>query len=201
MTGAETEPERRFVHRLGPGYKLAALFLFSILLFCINRLDITVAAVLATVLLYKLAGFPVKRAWQQIRPLWWLFIILFVFQLFVSQWENSLVVVLRLAALLLFAGLVTLTTPASRMMETLESGFRILKPFGVQPAKISLALSLTLRFIPVLGQIAHDVREAQKARRLENSFVAMIIPVTIRTLKMTDDVATAIEARCYDSET
>lgn len=86
------------------------------------------------------------------------------------------------------------------MMETLERFFSFLRPFGVHPAKISLALSLTLRFIPVLGQITQDVREAQKARSLEGNLIAAAIPVIVRTLKMSEDVAAAIEARCYDSD-
>lgn len=194
-------PGGSFLHRLWPGFKLAALFGCSLLLFLTGRLDMTVAALLAILLLYKAAGFAFSRAWRQIGGIWWLFVILFVFQLFVSNWQNGCIIVLRLANLLLLAGLVTLTTPVSRMMETLERAFCFLKPLGAHPAKISLALSLTLRFIPVLRQITHDVRETQKARGLEGNIMAAAIPVIIRTLKMSEDIAAAIEARCYDSDT
>lgn len=201
MTGvADSSFGISYFHKLKPGFKLAVLFAFSLVLFFINRLDITAAAFVIVLLLYRTADFSFTQAWQQIRPIWWLFVILFIFQLFASSWQNGFIVVLRLACLLLFAGLITLTTPVSRMMETLEHGFRFLKPFGINPAKVSLALSLTLRFIPVLGQITQEVREAQKARGLEGSIVAMVIPITIRTLKMSEDIAAAIEARCYDSD-
>jgi len=199
-TATDRTMNASFFQRLEPGFKLALLSGFSILLFFINRLDVTVAALIIILFLYKAAGFFFMRAWQQIRPIWWLFVILFVLQLFVSHWQNSLVIVLRFASLLLLAGLVTLTTPVSLMMETLERSFHFLKPFGIHPAKISLALSLTLRFIPLLGQIIHDVHEARKARGLEGDIIAMAIPVIIRTLKMGEDVATAIEARCYDGD-
>ena len=60
---------------------------------------------------------------------------------------------------------------------------------------VSLALSLTLRFIPVLAQVVQDVQEAQRARGLERNLVALAAPVIVRTLKMADDVADAIDAR------
>ena len=54
-----------------------------------------------------------------------------------------------------------------------------------------------LRFIPVLAQITREVREAQRVRGLENSVTALAIPLFVRTLRMSDDIADAIEARGY----
>jgi len=54
-----------------------------------------------------------------------------------------------------------------------------------------------LRFIPVLAQITTEVREAQKARGMEHSIVAVAMPVAIRMLKMADDISDAIDARGY----
>ena len=63
---------------------------------------------------------------------------------------------------------------------------------------MSLAISLTLRFIPVLAQITRDVREAQRVRGLEGNIVALAIPLVVRTLRISDDIADAIEARGYN---
>ncbi|RCL00867.1 MAG: biotin transport system substrate-specific component [Candidatus Tokpelaia sp. JSC189] len=188
-----------YFHRLRPGIKLTIFFVFSLVLFFIKRLDITMISLAVVLLLYRTAGFSLAQPWRQIRPVWWLFVVLFIFQFFANSWQNGLIVVLRFACLLLFAGLITLTTLVSHMMETFEYAFQFLKPFGVNPAKISLALSLTLRFIPVLGQIRYEVYEAQKARGLESSIIATLMPITIRILKMSKDITAAIEARCYDS--
>ena len=80
---------------------------------------------------------------------------------------------------------------------TALNGLPVLRPLGVNPAKVSLALSLALRFIPVLAQITREVREAQRVRGLENSVIALAIPLFVRTLRMSDDIADAIEARGY----
>jgi biotin transport system permease protein len=74
-----------------------------------------------------------------------------------------------------------------------------LRPIGVNPDKVSLAISLALRFIPVLGRITMDVREAQKARGLERSVIAVALPVAIRAIKMADEISDAIDSRGYRS--
>ncbi|RCL02570.1 MAG: Biotin transport system permease protein [Candidatus Tokpelaia sp. JSC188] len=196
----DSTPATSYFHELRPGIKLALLFIFSFLVFFIDRLDITIAAFGIILLLYRIAGFSFTQSWKQIRSIWLLLVILFIFHSFASSWQSALLVVLRFACLLLFAGLITLTTSMSQMMESLEHIFQFLKPFGANPSKISLALSLTLRFIPVLRQIAQEVRETRKVRGLEGSIVAMIIPITIRALKMSENTTMAIEARAYDSD-
>ena len=49
----------------------------------------------------------------------------------------------------------------------------------------------------MLAQITQEVREAQKARGLERSVIAVAMPVAIRTIKMADDISDAIESRGY----
>ncbi len=73
----------------------------------------------------------------------------------------------------------------------------LFKPIGVNPDKVSLAISLALRFIPVLGRITTEVREAQKARGLERSVIAVAMPLAIRAIKMADDISDAIDSRGY----
>lgn len=112
--------------------------------------------------------------------------------------DAGVLVVVRLASLLLLASLVTLTTRSSDMIDALEKGLGWLYYLGINPGKVSLALSLALRFIPVLASITEEVREAQKARGLDKSVIAIAVPVIVRMLKMADDISAAIEARSYD---
>ena len=48
--------------------------------------------------------------------------------------------------------------------------------------------------------IPDEVREAQRARGLERSLVALTVPIVVRMLKMSDDIAAAIDARSYDPD-
>lgn len=190
-------PGHSVLHRLSPGLKILALLVGSTLLFLLENLWITSSALVTVLSLYALAQFSARQAWSQIRPVLWLLVVFFALQWWLSGVEMAAFVVLRLATLLLLAGLVTLTTRSSDMIETITWALAFLRPFGVNPAKIGLAISLALRFIPVLAQITTEVREAQKARGLERSILAVAMPVAIRTIKMADDISDAIESRGY----
>lgn len=192
-------PGTSILHRMSPGPKMAALAIGATALFLQESLLITALAILAILALYGLAKFPLKTALNQIRPLVWIFALFFAVQWYFSGLELAAYVVLRLAALILLASLVTLTTRSSDMIDSLTRALRFLRPFGVNPDKVSLAISLALRFIPVLGRISTEVREAQKARGLEHSVIAVAMPMAIRAIKMADEISDAIESRGYRS--
>ncbi|TGD93879.1 energy-coupling factor transporter transmembrane component T family protein [Methylobacterium nonmethylotrophicum] len=188
------------VHRCPPGAKILALVAVGTALFALPRLDLALAALAATGLLYGLAGITARLALAQLRPLAWILVVLVLVQLALDGWLSAMLVAARLAALVLLAGLVTLTTRSADLIEALQNGLAWLKPLGVNPAKVGLAIALTLRFIPVLAAITAEVREAQRARGLERSLVALTVPVVVRMLKMSDDIAAAIDARSYDPD-
>ncbi|TKZ22169.1 energy-coupling factor transporter transmembrane protein EcfT [Shimia litoralis] len=185
------------IHKLSPGVKILAMMVGGTGLFLVENLGIVAVALAAVIALYKIAGLSATQVWNQIRPVLWILIFFLGLQWWLAGASVAVFVVLRLATLLLLAGLVTLTTRASDMIESLTSGLRFLRPLGVNPAKVGLAISLALRFIPVLAQITTEVREAQKARGMEHSIVAVAMPVAIRMLKMADDISDAIDARGY----
>jgi biotin transport system permease protein len=188
------------LHRCPAGAKILALIGAGSLLFAWPRLDLALAGLGLAGLLYRLAGIPVRLMLAQLRPLAWILGLLVLVQLALDGWLAGLLVAARLAALVLLAGLVTLTTRSAEMIEALQRGLSWLRPLGVNPAKAGLAVALTLRFIPVLAAVTAEVREAQRARGLERSLVALNIPVVVRMLKMSDDIAAAIDARSYDPD-
>jgi biotin transport system permease protein len=81
------------------------------------------------------------------------------------------------------------------MVAALERALRPLSRFGIDPDKISLVISLALRFIPVLGEQVTQIREAQRARGLDRNILALAVPLLVHCLSMADAVADAIEAR------
>jgi biotin transport system permease protein len=192
------------VHRCPPGAKILVLIAAGTALFALPRLDVAVFMALAALglagLLSRVAGIPTRLMLAQLRPLAWILAVLVLVQLALDGWLAGLLVAARLAALVLLAGLVTLTTRSSDLIEALQRGLAWLKPLGANPAKAGLAIALTLRFIPVLAAITAEVREAQRARGLERSLVALTVPVVVRMLKMSDDIAAAIDARSYDPD-
>lgn len=188
------------LHRLPPGLKILSLALLGTLLFVFPRLETSLAALLLVGLLYPLARISPRIMLLQLKPLLWVLVLLLAVQWWMVSWQSGVLVIARLAALMLMAALVTLTTRTTEMIDSLEKGLFWLRYLRINPAKVSLALSLAMRFIPVLAAIVAEVREAQKARGLDRSLIAIAIPVIVRTLKMADDIAAALEARAYDPQ-
>ena len=189
-----------FIHRLPAGLKLFVVFFVSIGLFYFASLPLAIVSLIVVWCLFSLAGFQFFKPVLELKKISWLLVALFIVQYFSVNFESAALIVIRLSSLLLLATLVTLTTPFSKMMACFEKLFSFMRVFGVNPAKISLGLSLTLRFIAIFSDISKEVREAQKARGLEKSVFAVIMPVLIRSLKVQADVAAAIEARCFDED-
>jgi biotin transport system permease protein len=87
------------------------------------------------------------------------------------------------------------------MIDILE---RVMKPLclvGINPSKVGMMLSMVIRFIPLMMREAQEILEAQRARGLDRSAIALLVPLLIKTLKMADNLSDAIEARGYDAET
>lgn len=186
------------LHRAQAGAKILAMVALGTGVFLIPDWPVVGLVLISVIALYRVCGFGRTVMLAQIKPILWLLAIFFAVQLWLNDWQAGLLVITRIAAIVMFASLVTLTTKTSDMLAALERALRLLKPVGVNPEKVSLAISMVLRFIPVIASVATEIRDAQRARGLDRSILAMIIPLIIRTLKMADDVADAIEARSFD---
>ena len=100
-----------------------------------------------------------------------------------------------LLALVLAATAVTATTPADRMLDVLERAVRPLRRIGVRPDVVALAVALMLRSVPALLTTAHEVREAARARGLERSPRALLVPTAVRTVARARSTGEALAAR------
>ncbi|MCG5240979.1 energy-coupling factor transporter transmembrane component T family protein [Azospirillum doebereinerae] len=146
------------------------------------------------------ARLPVGRVLRELRAPVVLLTLLFGFQALLAGtgWAEAAVAVARFAALVLLATLVTLTTRVADMIDLFERVFGLLRPLGVNPAKLALMLALTIRFIPLLAEQVREVRMAQRARGVERSIAALFVPLLVKIFTMADDLAAALEARGYD---
>jgi biotin transport system permease protein len=192
------QPGDSRIHRVAPAAKILALAVSGTLIFTVGTPPVVLAFLAGTLALYRLARMTLSCALRQIRPVAWILAVLFIVQLVMNDAASAVLVAARFAVLLMLAGLLTLTTRSTEMIDAMERVLGVLRVAGINPAKVSLALSLALRFIPVLARITQNVREAQKVRGLERSVIAVAIPVAVRTLRMADAVSDAMEARSYD---
>ncbi|WP_169570002.1 energy-coupling factor transporter transmembrane component T family protein [Sneathiella limimaris] len=192
-------PANSIIHKLPAGLKLVFLVVLGTLIFQVERLDVLIGLLGVIALLVIAAKLPLKIVWRQLKPAIWVLAFIFAIQFLMIGWEVATFIVLRFAVLILAAGIVTVTTKVSDLVAAIET---VLRPFRkwVSPEKVSMAITLAIRFIPLLASITEEVRAAQKVRGNDRNMLAILVPVIVRTLKMATEVAEALDARSFGAK-
>ncbi len=199
MSGLGTySPGDSLLHRLPAGAKLLLLVAAALATHWLDRPWRVAVALLLTGVLYAAARIPPALLVAQVRPLWWLAVVLGAFQWWANGWRTAADVVGVLALLVLLAALVTLTTRTTAMVDTVVRLCRPLRHVGVEPERIGLLLALGIRSVPVMIGLARQVREAQLARGLGTSPTAFAVPLVVRSLRHADALGEALAARGVD---
>ncbi len=183
------------LHRVPAGSKLAGLAVAALALTVAPQGPISIAVCLAAVIaLYPIAGVPLSAAgtelWRLRAVLVVLAVALAVFVSPVAAWVSTG----RVAALLLLAALLTLTTRMSDLLAVLQRLLRPVRRVGIDPAAVSMAVSLTVTMVPVVAGFAQRVRDAERARGVRLG-VRGVVPLLVLTLRHADQVGDALAAR------
>ena len=193
------QPGDSFLHRLPAGAKLLGLLVLAGLSFLLDEPWQAGTAILAVVALYAVAGMGPALLWRQVRPLIVLLLVLGVFQVLVNGVEQALLVTGIVLALVLLAGLVTLTTRTSDLVDVVSRAAgplrRPLRLVGLDPDRVGLLVALSILAVPVVAGLAAEVRDAQRARGLEGDVRAFAVPLIIRSLRHPDTVGAGLTAR------
>jgi biotin transport system permease protein len=147
---------------------------------------------------YALARFAASVLVDQVRPLRWVVLALVPFQWWQGGWRAVTVVVGTMLVTVAGAALVTLTTRVLDLLDVVERIAAPLRHVGLRPDRLALLLALTLRAVPVLAATLDDVRDARRARGLERSPRALLVPLVVRTLRHADRLGEALVARGVD---
>ncbi|GLU87555.1 MULTISPECIES: energy-coupling factor transporter transmembrane component T family protein [Kocuria] len=197
MTGAQrTGP----LTRIPAGWKFAFLFVASLGIYAVTHLGVLLAVLALAVTAAVLTRTPLLRLARMLAGLMLIIGIVFLTLGLSAGWEAASVSALRLLSLCLLAYSVSLSTSFGEMLSLFERLLAPARRLGLNPAQMSLALSMTIRFIPQIRSQYLEVREAQHARGLHNSPVAVLVPLLVRTLESAQQIAAALDARCYDSQ-
>jgi biotin transport system permease protein len=188
-------PGDSVLHRVRAGHKLVAMLLAGAVSVFLDEVWQVGVALLLVMLGYLLAGLSPRLVVAQLRPLLWVAGLAAVVHVFVNGWERAAVVIGVLAALVLLAALVTLTTRTTAMVDAMVVACRPLRVFGVDPERVGLVLALGVRSVPVVIGLAEEVREAQQARGLGASPRAFAVPLIVRSLRHADALGEALVAR------
>lgn len=216
-------PGNSLAHRLDPRTKILLTVLYIVALFCAKWFVSygLVAALLITAV--KVSGVAPKALVRGLKPI--LFIICFtaILNLFYTPGEvlaafwifkitkegvfTALFMVLRITMLIMGTFLLTYTTSPISLTDGLESLLNPLKKIRVPVHELSMIMSIALRFIPTLIEETDKIMSAQKARGADfesgsliqraRALVPILIPLFISAFRRADELAVAMECRCY----
>ncbi len=196
MRGSLYIPGQSWLHRTPAGHKLLGLMVFGAGLMFVHNLSILTIALLAVTALIYLSGLSFRKLWNDCRAMVWMVLVLGIYSAWIQSPEAAFEMLLRLTCLILAALVVSMTTPITEMMGTVEYVLKPLVHVGwVDAHKVSLALGLTLRLIPELSVQWNEIREAQAARGLKPGVMTMLFPMLVRTLRRAQELSEAIDAR------
>lgn len=211
------------LHRLDPRTKLVATFTYIIALFLVHNVWgylICGAFLACSIILSKV---PFKYMVKGMKAIVVLMLLTLFFNLIFtpgevvfSVWKISVTkeginiaskMAVRLIMLVISSSVMTLTTTPNNLTDGLESLLKPLKKIKVPVHEIAMMMSIALRFIPILIEETDKIMKAQMARGADfesgnlikkaKALVPLLVPLFISSFRRANDLAMAMEARCY----
>ena len=218
-------PGNSLVHRFDPRLKLVLTVAYIVLLFAAsNPLGLTLSILFLGVM-YKVAKIPVKMIGKSLKPILPIVLFTAVLNLFFVSGEGdplvhfwflsiyaegvryAVLMAVRVMALIAGTSLLTYTTSPIVLTDAIE---QLLKPLGklhFPVHELAMMMSIALRFIPTLIEETDKIMNAQKARGAQldtgkmtdrvKALVPVLIPLFISAFRRADELAMAMECRCY----
>lgn len=189
--------QRTWLHSVPARVKLIGLAAATVLAFCIDDYRLLAGAFGMTLVVYLALG---RAAWERLKGLGAFLPFLFVIGLF-QFWsigpEAAASVLLRLSLMILMADMVSMTTTMLDMTDAIEPLLKPLSLVGLSPLRISLALALVMRFVPVLIEDWTRRNEAWRARTGRRGSLTLLPMFLAGVVGTADRIAEALDARGF----
>ena len=183
------------LHRARPGTKLAGLMMLSVLVVALRGVPATLALTAVALVLVAVGRVPLRATARGAAPVLVTAALVLAYQTWARGWQVGLEIALDLVTIVLAASVLTATTRADHMLDTLSRAARPLRHVGLPPETFALAVSLMLRAIPALLETFGEVRDAARARGLERDPRALLAPAAVRTVARARATGDALAAR------
>jgi energy-coupling factor transport system permease protein len=223
ITIGQYYPEYSIIHKLDPRLKLVVTLVYIASLFLIEDFYgyIIVAAAIGGVI--AASRVPLRFILRGLKPILIIIIFTFALNIFMTRgdviwaygflhvtWQGlytAFFMALRLILLILGSSLLTLTTKPMKLTDGIESLLTPAKKFGMPAHELAMMMTIALRFIPTLLEETDKIMKAQQARGADfetgsifkraKALVPILIPLFVGAFRIAQDLAMALEARCY----
>ena len=218
-------PGHSFIHKMDPRMKIIAAVLYIVVLFVApNPVGLALSIALLAAL-YKIARIPGKMILKSLKPIVPIVLFTAVLNLFFVTGEGeplvhiwvlkiyaegiryAILLTIRVCALIAGTSLLTYTTSPIVLTDAIENLLRPLAKIHFPVHELAMMMTIALRFIPTLIEETEKIMNAQKARgaMLDNgtftqrikALVPVLIPLFISAFRRADELAMAMECRCY----
>lgn len=211
------------IHRLDPRTKILIMIAYIVITFCVQSFVGYAALAVFVIGCIAISKIPPFFVIKGLKPIMVFIVITGLFNLFLTDgrvvWQLGFLkityegirfavfMVLRLMFLMLGTSLLTLTTSPISLTDGMESLLRPFAKIGVPAHELAMMMSIALRFIPTLMEETDKIMKAQAARGADfengsllqraKAMVPILVPLFISAFRRADELATAMECRCY----
>ena len=223
ITIGQYYPAKSVIHKLDPRTKLFGTLVFIISVFLFHSIAGYAVATVFLAGMILLSKVPVKFIFKGLKTIFMLLLITIFFNMiltpgevvwklgFIKITKEGLVLAgtmaIRLVYLVIGSSLMTLTTTPNQLTDGLEKSLRPLNKIHIPVHEIAMMMSIALRFIPILLEETDKIMKAQIARGADfesgnliqkvKNMVPLLVPLFISAFRRANDLAMAMEARCY----
>ena len=224
ITIGQYYPAKSILHRLDPRVKVVSTLLFLISLFLFRSIPGYIIATAFLVMVVRLSKVPFSYIVKGLKPIIMILMLTVLFQLFLTRGGDTLVhwwiftiteeglvnavyMAIRLIYLIIGSSLMTFTTTPNELTDAIEKLLGPLNKIHIPVHEIAMTMSIALRFIPILLEETDKIMKAQIARgadfesgnliRRAKALVPLLVPLFISAFRRANDLAMAMEARCY----
>ena len=217
-------PGHSFVHKLDPRTKLLAVVLYIVALFLAKSFVTYGIMFLLLAVSIAISKVPLKSIVRGLKPVVFIVVFTAILNLFYTPGDHVLVkiwiltitlegvfnaffMVVRILMLIAGTFLLTYTTSPILLTDALESLLGPLKKIKVPVHELAMIMSIALRFIPTLIEETDKIMSAQRARGADfesgnliqraKALIPLLVPLFISAFRRADELAVAMECRCY----
>lgn len=216
-------PGESVIHKLDPRIKIILTILYITALFMITNFTGYILFAAFTFQVILVSTIPVKYVFKGLKPLVFIILLTAFINMFMTEGrvlfpigpltvtaegvEMAALMTLRLLFLIMGTSLLTYTTSPILLTDGIE---KLLSPFqrvGVPAHELAMMMTIALRFIPTLLEETDKIMKAQMARGADfesgnllkraQGLVPLLVPLFISAFRRADELAIAMESRCY----
>lgn len=223
ITLGQYYPGNSWIHRLDPRIKIMATILYVVALFVVDDFIGFAIAFIGLVGVVLISKVPFRFILRGLKPVFLIIAFTFIINLFmikgevlVSFWvleitkegiRTAVFMAVRLVLLIIGSSLLTLTTKPISLTDGIEALLSPFKKLGLPAHELAMMMTIALRFIPTLLEETDKIMKAQQARgadfesgnimRRAKALIPILVPLFISAFRIAQDLAMAMEARCY----